>query len=755
MATPVRIIIIDDNADDALFIVYELRRGGFEPAFVRVDTPEALSEALEAGTWDFVISDHSMPLFSAPEALAMVRESEPRLPVIIVSGEIDVDLAVALMRHGARDYVQKNDLARLPLVLEREIREALAEKEHAVLERVLKETRANYQILLENIRDVVFSLDLHGVITYISPVIEELSGFKAEDVIGKYFASYVYAPDLPGLNRSLLDSVHGIESSAEFRVQDKNGRIRYVRTLSRLLNQDGEINGLTGVMVDITEYKEVEQYLKESEERSRLIFDHAPLGLLLLDENLSIQDANATMCEMLAFSRDELTGAMLSELIIDEDMPPVREMFLTASSQESCLAGISLLSKSGQHVYATFCMVKLPENAWLGYINDISEYRMVEENLERSEEEFRKIFNSAPVGIAMVNLNNRFIRVNPAFCDFTGYPESDLLGKTILDVTFPDDRLVVVDDMRAMLEGRLDIAVVEKRYLRQDGSVVWGYGNIRISRDREGRPLYFVGIVLDITATRKAIYALVESEERYRRLNESLERRVKERTAELESFVYSVSHDLRAPLRGIMGFSHILMEDYGEKLDQEGRETIARIIEAGHRMNELMDGLLQLSRVSAMEMDLQPVQLSQLSRNLAQHLQAAEPHRQVEFIIKDEMTILADRRLVQVVLDNVIGNAWKYTSHKKLARIEVGCLNQDGENNFYVRDNGAGFDMQKAGKLFDVFARLHSESEFAGSGVGLAIVRRIIERHGGRIWAEAEVSKGATFYMNWGPQIQN
>jgi len=216
---------------------------------------------------------------------------------------------------------------------------------------------------------------------------------------------------------------------------------------------------------------------------------------------------------------------------------------------------------------------------------------------------------------------------------------------------------------------------------------------------------------------------------------------------ELDAFAYSVSHDLRAPLRSIDGFSHVLLEDYAAQLDQAGRDSLQRVRAASQRMATLIDDLLKLARVTRAEMRTEVVDLSGMARDIVAELQRATPERHVEFAIAPGLEARGDPRLLRVALDNLLRNGWKYTAKQPRPQIEFASTNVNGERAFVVRDNGAGFDMKYADKLFGVFQRLHSAAEFEGTGVGLATVRRIITRHGGRIWAEGAVDRGATFYF--------
>jgi light-regulated signal transduction histidine kinase (bacteriophytochrome) len=261
---------------------------------------------------------------------------------------------------------------------------------------------------------------------------------------------------------------------------------------------------------------------------------------------------------------------------------------------------------------------------------------------------------------------------------------------------------------------------------------------------------------------------LQQNEENLRRYAGELEHRVAERTAaleerneglrrnaaellaanqELDAFAYSVSHDLRAPLRSIDGFSQILLQDYGERLDDAGKDFLQRVRKATQRMGALIDDLLSLARITRAEIRAETVDLSGLVGAIAAELQQATPGRDVELAIAPGLSAHGDVRLLRVALENLLRNSWKYTAKQPHARVEFGSTDANGARAFLIRDNGAGFDMQYVDKLFGAFQRLHSADEFEGTGVGLATVRRIITRHGGRIWAEGEVGRGATFYF--------
>ena len=266
--------------------------------------------------------------------------------------------------------------------------------------------------------------------------------------------------------------------------------------------------------------------------------------------------------------------------------------------------------------------------------------------------------------------------------------------------------------------------------------------------DGTGKVIGVTSLVEDITETLKVEEELKEHQEKLEELVEDRTAKLKTVNKELEAFSYSVSHDLRAPLRAIDGFSLALLEDYGEKLDDEGRDYLHRVRNGAGRMALLIDDLLQLSRISRGRLMRGQVNISKIARDIINNLNEQEPGRKVQFDIATGMRTNGDQHLLVILMDNLLTNAWKYTRKRSSAKVTVGKIVRAGKTIFYVEDNGAGFDMQYAGKLFGAFQRLHSDEEFEGTGIGLATVQRIVHRHGGAVWAEAEVDHGATFYFS-------
>jgi light-regulated signal transduction histidine kinase (bacteriophytochrome) len=260
--------------------------------------------------------------------------------------------------------------------------------------------------------------------------------------------------------------------------------------------------------------------------------------------------------------------------------------------------------------------------------------------------------------------------------------------------------------------------------------------NARQIQQESGKERIILLAIEDITDRKKA-------EDELRQRTAELESSNKE----LEAFSYSVSHDLRAPLRSMAGFSTALLEDYSERLDEDGKLYLRKIQDSSELMGQIMDDLLKLSRVTRSEINFEKVNLSDMARKVVEELQKDEPQRKVKITITPDMTAFGDKNLLNIMLQNLLGNAWKYTSKTTKPQIEMGTVEHNGKRAYFVRDNGVGFDMAYANKLFQPFQRFHKASEFAGTGIGLATVQRIIRRHGGEVWAESKVGEGATFYF--------
>jgi PAS domain S-box-containing protein len=389
----------------------------------------------------------------------------------------------------------------------------------------------------------------------------------------------------------------------------------------------------------------------------------------------------------------------------------------------------------------------------IGYLTDAFEKMRIsrqrtEAALRESEMRFRSVTQSANDAIIAADSGGNIIFWNQGAQAAFGYAEADVLGKPLtllIPPRYRDAHQQGMERLRTTGESPLLGHPIALQGLRRDGSELDVELSLAAWQTEAGT--FYSGILRDITERKWA-------EDEIRRLNVELEQRVVERTAqleaankELESFAYSVSHDLRAPLRSIDGFSRFLLQHCLDKLDAREQDYLRRVRAASQRMGQLIDDLLNLSRLTRIDLCREAVDLSALARLIAAELRQTQPQRHVECVIADGLIVHGDGRLLWVMLENLLGNAWKFTAKLPQAKVEVGSTQHDGKTVYFIRDNGAGFDMAYADKLFAPFQRVHTPDEFEGTGIGLATVQRIVHRHGGRIWAEGAVHQGATFYF--------
>ena len=391
----------------------------------------------------------------------------------------------------------------------------------------------------------------------------------------------------------------------------------------------------------------------------------------------------------------------------------------------------------------------------IGVMQDITERKQAEEQTKQLQEYLQLQIERMPIGLIVWDTEFRVTSWNPAAQEMFGFTAQEALGKHPYNLIVPEEAQPQVDGIwRRLLEGDTTAHGMNDNMTKDGRTIFCQWSNTPL-READGTVRGVLSMVQDITVSKRAEEAKGALVEQLRIANETMERQVVERTAdlrlaneELESFAYSVSHDLRAPLRSMGGFSKALLEEHADRLDTRGRHYLERIHAGAATMEQLIDGMLQLSRLSRSELKREDIDLADLARKLAASLREDEPGRRVDFVIPDRLPANGDQRLLGSVMQNLLGNAWKFTAREPGARIELGLTAQQ---EYFVRDNGVGFDEQYADKLFGVFQRLHSSAEFEGLGVGLATVRRIVRRHGGDIRAEGVVGGGATFSFTLEP----
>ncbi len=471
-----------------------------------------------------------------------------------------------------------------------------------------------------------------------------------------------------------------------------------------------------------------------------------PQDVAEMDIPMETEEANSFIISIVAKSRDRIFSPDITKDLDLDQFSNLRRLgfrsllVMPLVNKDEKLIGTFSAGSSKPDIISPADSVFFETVA--GLLVNILERKQTEQAYRMSLRRYRELLTDLSEGIGIVDLDEKFVFVNDSFSKILGYEKGELLGIDSMMLIHPDD----VETIRRETESRRYgiSSTYQVRMIRKDGEERIVRISAIPSRDDTGEVEGTVAFISDITER-------VHAEEEVRKLNQELTRRVKERTAELEAankeleaFAYSVSHDLRAPLRIIDGFSQAVLEDYSKSLDEVGKDYLNRIRSGAINMADLIEDILGLSRVARTEMERVDVNLSRLAEEVVTELTEMDPERSVELTIEPDIIARCDKRLMRVVLQNLLGNSWKFTSTKKNPQIRFG---RKEEGVYFIKDNGVGFNMEYIEKLFKPFQRLHGIDEFEGSGIGLATVMRIINRHGGRIWAEAEQDVGATFYF--------
>jgi len=501
--------------------------------------------------------------------------------------------------------------------------------------------------------------------------------------------------------------------------------------------------------------QEITQHKRAQDDIALLSFalDHVGEAAFLIDEAARFRFVNEESCRILGYSREELLALGVAD--VDPDFPAER---WPTHWQELRAHGSLLFEGRHRAKDGRVFPVEIGANYFeyqgqgfnLALARDISAREQADQALRESEERYRCIVDTATEGIWVVGADGMTTFVNGRMAEMLGRSAEEMIGRPLTDFMFEED---LPDHLRKMERRRQGVVgQYERRFRHQNGATVWTLAAATPIFDEGGRFCGSFGMFADITERKRA-------EEELRTLNDQLEQRVRERTAEqeaanreLEAFAYSVSHDLRAPLRHIDGFAKLLAEHWGNAADDEASHYLAVLSKSTQRMGQLIDDLLSFSRTGRAEMAREPVALAALVQEAITELAPEAAGRDVGWDVAALPSVTGDRTLLRAVLVNLLANALKFTRPRETAEIEVGWKpGERGEIVVFVRDNGVGFDPAYTDKLFGVFQRLHRVEEFEGTGIGLANVRRIIARHGGRTWAEGAVDRGATFYFSLPP----
>lgn len=575
------------------------------------------------------------------------------------------------------------------------------------------------------------------------------TGYSREEVIGHITAElklWVYQEDLKRLKSSI--EKEGKFTNFEFHSRMKSGEIRIGLSSAEVMSIAGEPCRII-VITDITERKKAKEALKESEEKFSKAFSSSAnaIGITSMKDSLFVE-VNDSFMRFTGYSREEIIGHSTSELNLWVK-PEELQRWMDSLRKEGNVFNQEFSSrmKSGEIRIglASAEVINIGgEPCRIVVITDITKRKRAEEGLRESEEKYRTLFESAAEGILIADIETKkFKYANPAICTMLGYSREELTKMDVFDIHPKTSLEYVLTDFAAQARGE-KILTSGLPCLKKDGTII--YADIKASKAIIDGIECDVGFFTDITERKK-------TEEKLKQGMADLEQSsawLAAANKELEAFSYSVSHDLRSPLRSIDGFSQALLEDYDGKLDATAQDYLKRLRNDSQKMGELIDGILRLSRLSRSELHIERVDLGALALEIATRLRETYPERQAEFIIGKDLSADGDPQLLRAVLENLLGNAWKFTSKVPRAIIEFGSVQSGAQKTFFVKDNGAGFDMSYVDSLFGAFQRLHDVTDFPGTGIGLATEQRIVNRHGGTVRAEGEVGKGATFYFTLG-----
>jgi PAS domain S-box-containing protein len=687
---------------------------------------------------------------SHPEDSDVINQQRPRL----YAGEIDeVRLEKRYLRKdGSVVWVQ------FAMVVERDaegqpkyeiaIYDDITARRHA--EEALRQSEERFRRTFELAGSGLAQVSLDGRFLRVNPRLCEILGYSESELRALTVKDISHPEDRDLVDGPRARVVAGELDSArlEKRYLRKDGKVVWM-SLAIAMERDANGRALYAISVldDVTSRKHTEAALRDMEAHWRSIVNSANEGLLVYDRALNVTGANLAAERILGLPLEKIIGApgftSLLPCVREDGSPlpendrPTRRTVRAGQALTGVVVGIKRPQGAMTWLSVNTAFLRRPGEqqhyGMVSTITDISARREAEERLRQSEELFRKTFELAASGVAHVSLEGKFMRVNRSLTEILGYREGELIGRSVKEISHPEDR-DVTDAQRALIRaGSRESVRFEKRYLRKDGGVVWVSLGVALVRNAAGAPQYEVAIFDDITERKHAEAALHEAHEELKRSN-----------SELEQFAYVASHDLQEPLRMVSSYTQLLGRRYNEKFDADAREFMGYIVDGATRMKQLIEDLLAYSRVGTKGKDFKPVELEKSVRRALANLKAAIDESGAAVSYDPLPTLPADEVQLAQVFQNLMGNALKFRS-PSAPRIHVGVTEKQDEWEIELRDNGIGIEPQYFERIFMVFQRLHNKGEYPGTGIGLAIVKKVVERHGGHIRVESKPGEGSAF----------
>ena len=624
-------------------------------------------------------------------------------------------------------------------------------------EEVIRNNERRFRSLIENSKDGIALSDADRKFIYISPAITEILGYEPEELIRKYTYEF-FVPEEQSENLDFFNTlVNKNISNANkiIQVRHKNGGARWVEITSTNKLDDPSIGAIVTNFRDVTDRKNTEQAVLHNEKKFRALIENSKDGICLSDSARKFIYISPAITDILGYEPEELIGTDTFAVIHPDEWLENENLFRSVINKNMPHGSqiIRVTHKNGSPKWIEITAANKLDDPSIGAIvtnfRDVTDRKNAEEALLNSEKRYRALIENHKEGLALTNRDRKFTYITPSIINILGYQPEELIGMAAIELYHTDDQQSMREMVLSVIQNPHGYATNLIRVRHKDGSWRW----IELTATNQFHDPAVDAMVTnfrDVTERKKA-------EDELELLNESLEKKVEERTQELiesnralESFSYLAAHDLQAPLRGVSGYASILKQEYPEKLGTEGAAIIDIILQQTKNMTQLIADLLNFSRVSHTMISEQKVDLDEMVSDLSDRLSLNYSSTSLPEIKQDHLgSVSCDPALIRQVWSNLISNALKYSSKREKPVVEIGRdISAEGEMIFYVKDNGAGFDMKNAPKLFQVFQRLHSMSEFEGNGVGLALVKNIVTRHGGRVWTEAEPDKGATFYFS-------